>query len=228
MAEGLGIGKAPSAQAWWGDEWSSWAECPDSSSVDFKDEPTNRVDETDLPLCPMAWSRPMHPLVCRYAFASPVPAPGEEGDLAEEMEESYEELDPAAASDDVELERRRRRRRRRPNPAPTTSRPTEPGRPTPPHPSPQPDLPELADDYLKRINDGLVIQRQLALGGVRLAAIINSVLLEEALLAEKAAGEATAAAAAKASGKMGEPWLEKLWGGVTDLIRKKMILGGIL
>lgn len=183
----------------------------------------------------------MHPLVCQYAFASPVPAPGEEGDesLMEEMEEGYADSDSdaesgvLAAGGDIESERRRRRRRRRrrpspaPAPAPTTSRPPPPGHPTPPHPSPQPDLPELADEYLKRISDDLVIQRQLALGGVRLAAIVNSVLLEEALRAEKAAAEEKAAMPAT-SAPMRESWSERLWDSVTGLVRKKLVLGGLL
>jgi len=39
---------------------------------------TDRVDDTDLPICPLFWSKSMHPLACQYGFASPVPVPSTE------------------------------------------------------------------------------------------------------------------------------------------------------
>jgi len=50
---------------------SSTASSASSSEWDPAD-----VDRTDEPLCPYAWSEKMHPLVCQYAFATPVPEKG--------------------------------------------------------------------------------------------------------------------------------------------------------
>lgn len=79
--------RSPS-QGWWDGEADQWSQCPsreDNSShgvdsfieqgqLTFSsiDDPS-LVDDTDLPICPYAWTKPMHPLVCEYAFASPVP-----------------------------------------------------------------------------------------------------------------------------------------------------------
>lgn len=84
------------------------------------------IDDEDLPICPFAWTKSLHPLVCKYAFASPVPS-----------------LDDAHLS-------------------------------TPP--------PELdVAEYRGRIEKDKVIHKQLAMAGTRLAAVLNSILLEEAL-----------------------------------------------
>lgn len=181
LAEGLGqgqkAGEGEERPAWWTEEQSQWTSCPDNKddgqrrrsiqnghkkdatssspahwlravtpqtsrlaqklySSTFKgipDEVTlwhpEQVDETDLPVCPYAWTEPMHPLVCSYAFADPVPAPGQEhhGPLAEL------------------------------------------------------DVPE----YKGRIEEDKVIQKQLAKAGVRLAAVLNTLLLPEALMARE-------------------------------------------
>lgn len=176
LTEGLG--------GWWRDEWQQWSTCPDADereqlalSMGNSSSPTNRVDETDLPLCPMAWTKPMHPLVCKYAFAAPVPA----------LDAEVSEDDDAAATPswmDTMRRRRRGRRGRRPSPSP----PRTPGTTPPPHG----DLPELADEYLERIDADKVIQKQLAMGGVRLAAILNTLLWEEAQAAEAQRGAAAA------------------------------------
>ncbi|CAO1624313.1 unnamed protein product [Sympodiomycopsis kandeliae] len=177
--EGLGIVKGQQ-QAWWQDEWQEWAQCPESAQrqhhstnpqahlnvehhsthlqtpfnldVDMAyDGPTWHVDETDLPICPLTWSKPMHPLVCQYAFAEPV------------AHHNVTQLD----DDTVDAERRRRRGRRPQRP------------PNDPHKEPE-QLPELeVDEYYGRIKDDKVLQRQLAMGGVRLAAVLNSLLLDE-------------------------------------------------
>lgn len=91
LAEGLGQPSTrgqPEKYGWWKEELAGWSACegrshqlgelvqdgigqlPFFSSVE---DPT-RVDDTDLPICPYEWTRSMHPLVCEYAFASPVPA----------------------------------------------------------------------------------------------------------------------------------------------------------
>lgn len=168
LVEGLGQGKNSSkeGQGWWAEEQGHWTTCPSAKKTIQEDGPINSsahwlrtitpqsskladrifsmrfrkmpdavhkwrpddVDETDLPVCPYSWTKPMHPLVCSYAFADPIPAPGQEhnGSLAEL------------------------------------------------------DVPE----YKGRIENDKVIQKQLALAGVRLAAILNSLLLPEALMSQ--------------------------------------------
>lgn len=49
---------------------------PSSSVALIEPEAPDDVDNTDEPLCPYAWTKPMHPLVCQYGFAKPVPLPG--------------------------------------------------------------------------------------------------------------------------------------------------------
>lgn len=170
LVEGLGQGKNSSngVTGWWAEEQGQWTTCPSAKDRTQQDDSTTSsahwlrtftpqsskladkifslrsnkitdevhkwrpddVDETDLPVCPYAWTKPMHPLVCSYAFADPVPAPGQEHD------------GPLA-----EL-----------------------------------DVPE----YKGRIEDDKVIQKQLAMAGIRLAAVLNSVLLPEALISQEA------------------------------------------
>ncbi|UZJ55901.1 hypothetical protein CBS101457_005221 [Exobasidium rhododendri] len=173
LVEGLGQGGKTKGHgndsSWWADEESEWTSCPDKLinlappkhsrkrasrpahwlrtvtpqtsklaqriySSTFSKVPSSvdqwrpeEVDDTDLPICPFAWTKSMHPLVCSYAFAEPVPPPGQEhsGPLAEL------------------------------------------------------DVPE----YKGRIEEHKVIQKQLAKAGIRLAAVINTLLLPEALLA---------------------------------------------
>lgn len=162
LAEGLGQARGAHGdpkQAWWHDEADGWTVCPEvrakenprgagahwlrtitprsaymaqriyatifSKARPATVSPSNPadVDQNDLPLCPFAWSKPMHPLVCKYAFASPVPEPGNEhrGPLAE--------LDTPA--------------------------------------------------YAGRVAADHVLQKQLAKAGIRLAAVLNSLLLPE-------------------------------------------------
>lgn len=216
-AEGLGIAKSSTGpmEGWWEKEWQEWSHCSQDNKV-VSDDATGHVDETDLPLCPMEWSRPMHPLVCRYGFASPVPVSDDEDDLTDEEDTlEHGEYFESSNNDDIEANRRRRRRRR---PRPTPPRPT-PGRPSPtPHP-PMPICPELAvPEYQGRIDDDKVLQKQLAMAGVRLAAIVNSLLLEEALEAEqKRASMATVQT---------RPLCQTLWQDVRDAIRQRVVLAG--
>lgn len=75
-------------QGWWDGEVNQWPICPsrkDNSSnnaglirqqgqLTFSSVNTaSLMDDTNLPICPFAWTEPMHSLVCEYAFASPVP-----------------------------------------------------------------------------------------------------------------------------------------------------------
>lgn len=84
LKEGLGqpASRQPLEQAWWDDEADQWPECPpreDVTSVIGQGQLAlssvydSGLSSTDLPICPYAWTQPMHPLVCKYAFASPVP-----------------------------------------------------------------------------------------------------------------------------------------------------------
>lgn len=78
------------------EEWAGWATCPardalpgvglkkrdqrvfaELAEIAFGEEKRDpsEVDDTDLPICPYAWTRPLHPFVCEYAFAPPVPPP---------------------------------------------------------------------------------------------------------------------------------------------------------
>ncbi|CAO1626235.1 unnamed protein product [Parajaminaea phylloscopi] len=207
MAEGLGIAldklpTPPAAKGWWEDEWQAWSLCPEHSSGGSDSSPTDGVDKTDLPVCPMAWTRPMHPLVCQYAFASPVPQPVGKDDL---LNGSSDEAGQPSAM------RRRRRRRRRPTPP----SPVPPGRGGG---GGQDDLPELAvPEYLGRIDSDKVMQQQLAKAGVRLAAILNSVLLDEAL-AHGTASESDAST--------GDRLLEATWGRLRRMIRGQLAVWG--
>jgi predicted permease len=178
LVEGLGQGKRAGDQSkgWWEDEAAHWTSCPTKKDEIQKERPdvassahwlrsitpqssklaekifstrfskvssqvavaarqSNDADETDLPVCPYAWTQPMHPLVCSYAFASPVPAPGQEhkGPLAEL------------------------------------------------------DVPE----YKGRIEEDKIVQKQLAMAGIRLAAVLNSLLLPEALMAQEGQSSST-------------------------------------
>lgn len=165
MAEGLGQAQGANGQpGWWDDESESWTHCPEEKVTFGKDGKSNKgahwlravtphstklarsvystifrnvdhetkaqglhpssIDDTDLPVCPYAWTKPMHPLVCSYAFADPVPPVNEtnRGPL-------------------VEL-----------------------------------NVPE----YAGRVHDHKIIHRQLARAGIRLAAVLNTILLPEA------------------------------------------------
>lgn len=154
--------------------------------------PEWKMGEGEETICALGWTWEAHPLVCKYGFAAPVPASlklseadeddmistyevvleddgvdvpeSEEGPLAEDLE--------SEASDEVDAERRRRRRRRR-----------GPHRPPSDPPSRPPPLPELRGAYLDRINDDKVVQMQLAKSGIRLAGLLNSIFLDEALVA---------------------------------------------
>jgi predicted permease len=169
LVEGLGQGKragGEQSKGWWEDESAHWTGCPSKGDKAKVDKPkssahwlrsvtpqssklaerifstqfrklaktpsprlSDEVDDTDLPVCPYAWTQPMHPLVCSYAFASPVPGPGHEHNV------SLAELDVA--------------------------------------------------EYKGRIEADKVIQKQLAMAGVRLAAVLNTVLLPEALMSQE-------------------------------------------
>lgn len=193
-AEGLGLVKSAlgGKDPWWSqEEQREWVACPQGKEEGHSlgnrkrsqmpmmfdplpnpryDGPTNHVDETDLPICPMAWGKPMHGLVCKYAFAEPVAHHNLSSTISAKDDDDGDDDDD---NDDVDAERRRRRRRRRP-----ATPPSPPS--TPPH-QPTPDLPELdSEEYFGRINDDHVIQKQLAMGGIRLAAVLNSLLWDEA------------------------------------------------
>lgn len=163
MAEGLGQAQGANGQpGWWQDESESWTYCPEDrveprrdtdkgahwlravtphstklaqrvySTIFRKVEHESKaqqpapsaIDDTDLPVCPYAWTKPMHPLVCSYAFADPVPPVNQSnhGPLAEL------------------------------------------------------NVPE----YAGRVHDHKIIHRQLARAGIRLAAVLNTILLPEA------------------------------------------------
>lgn len=170
LAEGMGQGT--DKPGWWAQEALQWATCPDSrvenraspetpsssagahwlrsvspntarlarqilasfstkAAKELKKHTSSigsAIDDTDLPICPFAWTKPLHPLVCEYAFASPVPRQNNT------------------------------------------------------HPDPPPEL-DVAE-YRGRIEDDKIIQKQLAMAGFRLAAVLNSVLLNEALAME--------------------------------------------
>ncbi|PWN32099.1 phospholipase C/P1 nuclease, partial [Meira miltonrushii] len=130
MAEGLGQAQGANVQpGWWHDEAESWTHCPEEKVTLGKDGKSNKtqelhlssIDDTDLPVCPYAWTKPMHPLVCSYAFADPVPPVNQSnhGPLAEL------------------------------------------------------NVPE----YAGRVHDHKIIHRQLARAGIRLAAVLNTILL---------------------------------------------------
>lgn len=154
LAEGLGQGvSVPTGNTWWHDEMEEWTQCPETSKGKrahwlrtiapyaakvsgrvygtifqkarpsaLRTDPTT-VDDTDLPICPYAWSKPMHPLVCKYAFAKPVPEP---------------EQDHHVPLVEVDV-----------------------------------------DEYTGRLYRDRVLQKQLAQAGVRLAAVLNSLLLPD-------------------------------------------------
>ena len=166
LAEGLGQANGDDGRpSWWADEEPQWTSCPDRRaatatgkistsspahwlravtpqsaklaqriySTTFSSVPSEAdgaqwkpddVDETELPICPYAWTKPMHPLVCSYAFASPVPPPDQEHTI------------PLAELD--------------------------------------------VPDYRGRIDADKVMQKQLAKAGMRLAAVLNTLLLPEA------------------------------------------------
>lgn len=165
MAEGLGQAQGANGHpGWWHEESESWTYCPEEKVESGKHGKHNKgahwlraitphstklaqrvyatifrkldhesqvqeltpsnVDDTDLPVCPYAWTKPMHPLVCSYAFADPVPPfnQSDHGPLAEL------------------------------------------------------NVPE----YAGRVHDHKIIHRQLARAGIRLAAVLNTLLLPEA------------------------------------------------
>ncbi|EPQ31752.1 uncharacterized protein PFL1_01084 [Pseudozyma flocculosa PF-1] len=153
LKEGLGQPaiKGQEPLGWFTNEAPEWPSCgteagrglvvQQTGQSVFNDQDPSAVDDTDLPICPYYWTKPMHPLVCEYAFAHPVP-----------------EWEPP--SDDLE-----------------GGVPEHPPSPPPPRlPLPELDTPE----YLGRIDADKVIQRQLAKAGVRLAAVLNTLLLDEA------------------------------------------------
>lgn len=210
LAEGLGIGLArlpssPASQGWWEDEWELWTQCPKNDGVRGAGSLTDDVDHTDLPLCPAAWTKPMHALVCQYAFASPVPRSNE--DFDGDMDEGI-----------VSIMRRGRRRRRPRQPNPPT--PAPPGRGGTGEDGLWPEL--AVPEYLGKIEADKVIQKQLAKGGVRLAAILNSVLLPEAQAAESAKTNAP------------KYYIEEevpgtmmvVWGHVQRVVRGRLVLWG--
>ncbi|SNX82350.1 related to Nuclease Le3 [Melanopsichium pennsylvanicum] len=148
LKEGLGqpAVKGQAKKGWWTEESPNWHACRRRSAgldsllqdgqeqlafVNDTDDPS-KVDDTDLPICPYEWTKPMHSLVCDYAFASPVPA-----------------WEPASLSDGDS----------HPSPAP--------------FPEPELNVPE----YVGRIERDKVIHKQLAKAGLRLAAVLNSLLL---------------------------------------------------
>lgn len=90
LKEGLGQPAARGQQresGWWEQESADWATCQrrdtqtdgrmleEQGQLAFANrvEDPSRVDDTDLPVCPYEWTKPMHALVCDYAFAPPVP-----------------------------------------------------------------------------------------------------------------------------------------------------------
>lgn len=90
LKEGLGqtAVRGQAESGWWKNESADWPACHGRGSqgkaglldaegqlafTNMVEDPS-RVDDTDLPLCPYEWTQTMHPLVCEYAFASPVPA----------------------------------------------------------------------------------------------------------------------------------------------------------
>lgn len=89
LKEGLGqpATRGQAEKAWWRDESERWATCEGKARKDteatwaaegqlmFAADATgpDAVDDTDLPICPYEWTKSMHPLVCEYAFAPPVP-----------------------------------------------------------------------------------------------------------------------------------------------------------
>ncbi len=92
LKEGLGqpAARGQAESGWWTNESANWAACEQKrqgqqvggvyeegeGQLAFSNtvEDPRRVDDTDLPICPYEWTKSMHPLVCEYAFASPVPA----------------------------------------------------------------------------------------------------------------------------------------------------------
>lgn len=149
LKEGLGqpASRGQEGDAWWKQESSGWPACQGQRSeigaltqeyegqlaLSSISEDPHRVDNTVLPICPYEWTRPMHSLVCTYAFAAPVPA--------------WEPAPPPGQGE--------------PEPSPT------------PVPEPELDVPE----YVGRIERDKVIHKQLAKAGLRLAAVLNTLLL---------------------------------------------------
>ncbi|KDN37244.1 phospholipase C/P1 nuclease [Tilletiaria anomala UBC 951] len=221
LQEGLGQptlsapSPAPPASTWWSEaDQKDWLTCPATSEADQSDntqlvlgqQKVRQLATGEGTICAMAWTKLMHPLVCSYAFAAPVPAPSKPNaafligagprtpvDLEEDEDEADiwtmkdAELSIEHLNAKAELARRRRRRRRgpgrhpQPRPYPPPSSPSDPD---PQHPQPQPELAELdVPEYFGRINDDKILQMQLAKAGVRLGALLNSLLLDEALQA---------------------------------------------
>lgn len=95
LSEGLGQTLDYRFESWWkAEEVQDWVKCPEYKEMGnlgtlwntanqfvlsglgnlFGTQSiTDDVDDTDLPICPLHWSTQMHPLVCKYAFARPVP-----------------------------------------------------------------------------------------------------------------------------------------------------------
>ncbi|SPO24901.1 related to Nuclease Le3 [Ustilago trichophora] len=148
LKEGLGQPaiRGQTDNGWWKEESATWPACQGSgvgtdglihdgegqlAFVNDMEDP-HRIDDTDLPICPYEWTKPMHSLVCDYAFASPVP--------------TWEPTPPQTGGS-------------HPSPIPL--------------PEPELDVPE----YVGRIERDKVIHKQLAKAGLRLAAVLNTLLL---------------------------------------------------
>lgn len=164
LHEGLGqpaFANQPSPPAWWDEKaQDKWVACPLPSlaggsqravgQLPLAASPKWTVGEGEDTICALGWTWESHPLVCKYGFADPVPAAvalassgGEDWDmLFEDEDQQDDERNGHHGHNEADAARRRRRRRRgRPSP---TSRPG-------PRPSPPP-LPELAGEYLDKIN----------------------------------------------------------------------------
>ncbi|SOV07061.1 related to Nuclease Le3 [Ustilago sp. UG-2017a] len=150
LKEGLGQPsmRGQSQAGWWKQESNGWSACErhgqrvdpllqDGEQLVFAThiQDPRSADDTDLPICPYEWTKPMHSLVCDYAFASPVPA--------------WESAPPRNSA--------------------------EGGHTPPPTPVPEPELD--VPEYVGRIERDRVIHKQLAKAGLRLAAVLNTLLL---------------------------------------------------
>ncbi|CDU24517.1 related to Nuclease Le3 (C-terminal fragment), partial [Sporisorium scitamineum] len=149
LKEGLGQPalRGKTDESWWENVSEGWSACQrkgldldslmqvEEGQLTFSSmvEDPGRVDDTDLPLCPYLWTKPMHSLVCKYAFTSPVPA-----------------WEPTDSTRGAEAQ-------------PSST------------PLPEPELDE--PEYVGRIERDKVIHKQLAKAGLRLAAVLNTLLL---------------------------------------------------
>ncbi|WFD29419.1 hypothetical protein MSPP1_000428 [Malassezia sp. CBS 17886] len=170
LVEGLGIGMRERRDAVWWEDWRSWTKCPTSP-----DTAGNITDPDTALLCPLYWGQKTHAVACQYAFAAPVPWPRSVQHVASERglwrlaavgtralihagNAALAWVDAPAVADAMRSHLR--------------------GAPVRPPLQPLPDV--SSAQYMGPIESAKIVERQLAQAGVRLAALVNALLLAEA------------------------------------------------